>query len=181
MTFFKQYRFFYSNICEAVRTTNYIWVSNWPRFVCRYFGAILQRGFLAMNPIFILAKTFWRFLPQPIDSEPLVWKRNHQIFQVIKALVLLPAWSWFEDWWLVVSPITIRQSVSFKNLSEHSVFTAPLSFSWRFLWTRSCTMCAESTTTYAAHMVQHSHHPDGANATTQKLQNTKAGFSGAES
>ena len=41
----------------------------------RYQGTVkifYFRVFPTMNPIFILAKTFWHFLPEPIDSEPLV-------------------------------------------------------------------------------------------------------------
>ena len=135
---------------RVITTTNYNWVSNWPRFVRKVLWGNSPAGISDHELNLYPGKKFFIFFQiQPIETHLMIWKRSHQIFQAIKALELLPAWSWFEDWWLVVSPITIRQSVGWTT-SAHSVFTAPLSFS------------------------------DGANATTKKLQNTKAGFSGAE-
>ena len=72
------------------------------------------------------------FQIQRIEQNPIIWKRSHQLFQAIKALELLPAWSCFEDWWLVMPPITARQSVGWTP-SAHSVFTAP---TFIFRWSK---------------------------------------------
>ena len=171
-------RYFKSIPAWVITTTNYIWVSNWPRFVCRYFGANLLRVFWTRHSSFLLAKAISL-------SSTTNWVGSH----FLKAeLSTLPSdkGSW------TTSSLKLFRRLMVSDASHH--YKAEC-------WLNDfCALCLYRThfhfhdvlcVRYPAQIVPDkpppmlhwlcsiAHHPDGANATTQKLQNTKANGRGA--
>ena len=158
----------YGFLFGVIRTTNYIWVSSLPKVVCRYFGAILQRVFLTRHSSFILAKAISL-------SFTTIWAESHKLKAELSTLPSDKG-SW------TTSSLKLIRRLMVSDASHH--YKAEC-------WLNDfCALCLHRThfhfhdvlcVRYAAQSVpdnpppmQHTwcwiaHHPDGANATTQKL------------